>query len=48
MPVHLWECKVKVNGIPTVLTYTAPNLLTAKGYFQTFGQILNEPRIIQG
>jgi hypothetical protein len=44
--MKLWECKVDLKGIPTVLTTHADNYLQAKGYFLTFGKLLNEPRII--
>jgi len=43
----LWECKVMINGVPTVMTTKANDLITAKGYFVAFGKLLNEPRIIQ-
>ena len=42
----LWECKVMINGVPTVMTTKAINVITAKGYFVAFGKLLNEPRII--
>jgi len=44
--MKLWECKVMINNVPTVLTTRADNYIQAKGYFVTFGKLLNEPRII--
>jgi len=46
--MQLWECKVKVNGVPQVMTTRANNMVTAKGFFQNFGPLLNEPRMING
>jgi len=45
-PKMKWECKVKVNGIPTVMTTFAENVLIARNYFQKFGELLNSPRLI--
>lgn len=41
-----WECLVKVNGIPVRMVCEMPNLITAKSYFETFGKMMNEPRIL--
>jgi len=45
--MYTWECKVMMNGIPTVLQTKAANYLLAKGYFLTFGKLLNDPRIVE-
>jgi hypothetical protein len=50
--MYTWECKVMLvhaacNPYPTTLTTQAPNYLAAKAYFETFGKLLNEPRIIK-
>ena len=45
-PKMKWECKVKVNGIPTVMTTTAENAAIATNYFKQFGELLNYPRLI--
>lgn len=43
-----WECTVMVGTppVPRAMVTEAPNLLTAKAYFETFGRLLNTPRII--
>ena len=46
--MYLFECKVLVNGIPTVMQYQTQNLVQEKNYFSTFGTLLNDPRIING
>jgi hypothetical protein len=43
----VWECKVSINNIPTVMRTEAPNYLLARGYFLTFGKLLTDPRIIE-
>jgi hypothetical protein len=51
--MNLWECKVAVthkpgySNVPTTLQTRANTFIQAKAYFQTFGQLLSEPRIIQ-
>jgi len=48
---YTWECKVAVpapcNPLPTVMQTQAPNYLVAKAYFQRFGTLLNDPRIVK-
>ena len=50
MKMYEWECKVAVpapcNPLPTIMTTKAPNYLAAKSYFQRFGTLLNDPRIV--
>jgi hypothetical protein len=45
--MYTWECKVNLNGIPTILTTNAASYLQAKGYFLTFGKLLSDPRIVK-
>ncbi len=52
MPSYVYECKVAVkqgsyNAVPRVMTHEARNAMEAKSYFQSFGQLLNEPRVIK-
>ena len=50
----IWQATVSVKigvggqapGVPRVMTTEAQNHLEAKAYFQTFGKLLNDPRII--
>jgi len=50
--MFLFECKVSLrqgngyNPIPTIMTFKARNYIEAKSYFESFGKLLNEPRII--
>jgi hypothetical protein len=47
-----WECLVAIpqnngyNPIPTKMTFTAESYIQAKSYFQQFGKLLNDPRIV--
>lgn len=49
----MFECKVAMrqgsgyNNIPVTMTFQARNYVEAKSYFQQFGKLLNEPRIIK-
>ena len=50
----IWQATVSVKidvggqvpSVPRVMTTEARNYLEAKAYFQTFGKLLNDPRII--
>ena len=44
----IWECKVAVgaNNIPRVMQTQAKSYLEAKAFFETFGKLLNDPRMI--
>ena len=41
-----WEATVKINGIPQRMVTEAQNYISAKNYFETFGQVISTIRII--
>lgn len=47
-----WECKVLVEHtkgyapIPRTMRTQANNYIEAKAYFQTFGKLMQDPRIV--
>jgi hypothetical protein len=41
-----WEAMVKINGIPQRMVTEAQNYVVAKGYFETFGQVVSTIRIV--
>jgi len=44
--MYIWKAKILIDGIPRDMTTNADNQMVARTYFETFGKILNGPRII--
>lgn len=43
---YLFETKVLIKGVPTIMQFRAANAYTARGYFEQFGKIVADVRII--
>jgi len=52
MPSYVYECRVAIpaNGYspqPTTMRFEAQNHAAARAYFQQFGKLLNDPRVVE-
>jgi hypothetical protein len=42
----IWQATVLINNIPTPMTFTAPNAVAARAYFESFGRVVSDLRIL--
>ena len=41
-----WEATVLLNGIPTKMSFKAESAVQARTYFETFGKVISDLRIL--
>lgn len=41
-----WEAQVLIKGVPTPMRIQANNAVVARSYFENFGKIVSELRIV--
>jgi hypothetical protein len=41
-----WQATVLINNIPTKIEFKADNAVAARAYFETFGKVVSDLRIL--
>jgi hypothetical protein len=41
-----WQATVLINNIPTKMEFKAPNAVAARSYFETFGKVVSDLRLM--